>query len=175
VPVGEKERPSVEKVGEWYVKNRHLQGYSPHLCWLRTDGLAPTSKYWTYRSHIGVMGLVSLVAGCQQKLIFSPLSHWLLWERSWIRTHGSDDRRAVDCVGSPSSWRQWICRNLLTTSRKVVMRWPCEIRMVDGHTWTEHGKRVAYWSCFPLQGVYRFKSPRLSDLSITCLWQSSRS
>jgi hypothetical protein len=32
-----------------------------------------------------------------------PLSHWLLWERSLVRTHGSDGHRPVDCVGSPSS------------------------------------------------------------------------
>jgi hypothetical protein len=46
----------------WYVASRHLQGHSPCLCWLRTDGLAPASKYWTYRSHTGDMGPVSLVA-----------------------------------------------------------------------------------------------------------------
>jgi hypothetical protein len=44
-PSGGKERQQVEKVEEWYVANRHLQGCSPHLCRLRTDGLAPVSKY----------------------------------------------------------------------------------------------------------------------------------
>jgi hypothetical protein len=47
--------------------------------------------------------------------------------------------------------------------------------MVDGHTWIERGKCVACWSGFPLQGVHRFESPRLSDMSTACLWQSSRS
>jgi hypothetical protein len=47
------------------------------------------------------MGPVSLVVNCQQKLDFSPLLHWLLWERSWVRTLGSVNRRAVDYVGSP--------------------------------------------------------------------------
>jgi hypothetical protein len=28
-----------------YVESRHLQGCSPHLCRLSTDGLAPVSKY----------------------------------------------------------------------------------------------------------------------------------
>jgi hypothetical protein len=28
-----------------YVESRHLQGCSPRLCCLRTDELAPTSKY----------------------------------------------------------------------------------------------------------------------------------
>jgi hypothetical protein len=96
-------RPSVGKVGEWYVESQCLQGCSPHLCWLRTDGLAPASKYWTYLSHAGDMGPISLVASCQQKIVFSPLPHWLLWERSWVRTCGSDGHRAADCVWSPSS------------------------------------------------------------------------
>jgi hypothetical protein len=32
---------------------------SPRLCRLRTKGLVPVSKYWTYQSHAGVMGPVS--------------------------------------------------------------------------------------------------------------------
>jgi hypothetical protein len=41
VPVGGKGRPSVGKVGEWYMESWHLQDCSPHLCQLMTDGLAP--------------------------------------------------------------------------------------------------------------------------------------
>jgi hypothetical protein len=37
---------------------------------------------------------------------------------------------------------------------------PHEIRMVEGPTWTECGKRVVCWSGFPLWGVHR-----LSDMS----------
>jgi hypothetical protein len=44
-PLGESGGPSVGKGGESDVKSRHIQGCSPRLCWLRTDGLAPTSKY----------------------------------------------------------------------------------------------------------------------------------
>jgi hypothetical protein len=40
-----------------------------------------------------------------------------------------------------------------------------ELHMVEGHTQTEHGKCVACWSGFPLQGVHRFESSRLSDMS----------
>jgi hypothetical protein len=73
-PIGGKWRQLVGKVGEWYVLSRHLQGCSPYLCRLRTDGLAPVSKYWMYRSHAGVYGPVSwsscvtlgqFVFGCQ--------------------------------------------------------------------------------------------------------------
>jgi hypothetical protein len=35
---------------------------SPHLGQLWTEGLVTVSKYWTYRSHVGDMGPVSLVA-----------------------------------------------------------------------------------------------------------------
>jgi hypothetical protein len=44
-PLGGKWRPLVGKVGEWCVKSWHLQGCSPRLHLLRTDGLAPMSKY----------------------------------------------------------------------------------------------------------------------------------
>jgi hypothetical protein len=60
------EGPSIGKVGECAMASQHLQGCSPRLCWLRTDGLTPTSKYWTYRLHASDMGLVSLVACHQQ-------------------------------------------------------------------------------------------------------------
>jgi hypothetical protein len=33
-------------------------------------------------------------------------------------------------------------------SRKVAICGPCETRMVDGHTRTERGKRVACWPGF---------------------------
>jgi hypothetical protein len=60
-PLGGKWTPLVGKVGEWYLAGWLLQGCSPYLCLLRTDGLAPASQYWMYRSHPGDMGPVSLV------------------------------------------------------------------------------------------------------------------
>jgi hypothetical protein len=147
------------------VVSRHLQGCSPCLCRLRTDGLAPVSKYWTYRSHAGDMCLISLVVSCQQKLDFSSLLHWLLWKRSWVRTRGSVGQRDGDYVGSPSSQVQWICSNLLTTVWNVAICGPREIHMIVNHTRTEHEKCVACWLSFPLQGVHQFKSSWLSDIS----------
>jgi hypothetical protein len=111
------------------------------------------------------MGPISLVVGCQQKLNFSPLLHWLLWERSWVQTRGSVNRRAVDCVGSPSSRGQLTRSNLLTTVRKVDICGPREIRVVLDHMRIEREKRVACWSGFHLQGFHRFESPQLSDMS----------
>jgi hypothetical protein len=43
---------------------------------------------------------------------------------------------------------------------------------VRGLEWEAY---VACWSGFPLQGVHRFKSLRLSDMMTACLWQSSHS
>jgi hypothetical protein len=56
VPLGGKWRSLVGNIGEWCVKSRHLQGCSFRLCRLRTDGLGPVSKYWTYRSDACVYG-----------------------------------------------------------------------------------------------------------------------
>jgi hypothetical protein len=125
------------------VESRYLQGCSPRLSQLRTDGLAPRASFEHTEHMLVFMGPISLVVGCQQKLDFSPLLHWLLWERSWVRTHGSISRYAVDYVRSPYSRGQWICSNLLTTVRKVAICGPREIRMVLDHMWTEREKRVA--------------------------------
>jgi hypothetical protein len=57
------------------MKSQRIQGCSPRLCRLRTDGLAPTSKYGTYRSHAGDMGPGSLVTYHRQKLDLSLLLH----------------------------------------------------------------------------------------------------
>jgi hypothetical protein len=61
------------------------------------------------------MRLVSLVARGQQVLDFSPLLHWLLWERNWVQTHESVSRHDVDQDGSPFSRGQWIRSTLLMT------------------------------------------------------------
>jgi hypothetical protein len=37
--------------------------------------------------------------------------------------------------------------------------------MVRNHTQIKRGGRMTCWSDFPLQGVHRFESPRLSDMS----------
>jgi hypothetical protein len=71
VPLSEKWRQLVRKVGEWYVASRHLQGCSPRLCRLRTDGLASANKYWTYWSHAGVYGPSKPSSYRQQMLEFA--------------------------------------------------------------------------------------------------------
>jgi hypothetical protein len=66
---------------------------------------------------------------------------------------------------------QWLCPSLLMIMQNVAICGPREIRMVLDHTWIERGKHVTCWSGFPLQGVHRFESPRLSDMS-NCLFVS---
>jgi hypothetical protein len=44
-PLGESGGPTTGKGGESDVESQDLQGCSPHLCWLRTDGLVLVSKY----------------------------------------------------------------------------------------------------------------------------------
>jgi hypothetical protein len=55
--------------------------------------------------------------------------------------------------------------NVVGISRRVAICGPHEICMVVDHTRTKRGKRVTCWSGFPLQGVHRFESSRLSDVS----------
>jgi hypothetical protein len=84
---------------------------------------------------------------------------------------GTDQSVVMLWIGSRVffSREQWLCPPLLMTSRKVVIHEPREIRMVDDHTRTERGKRVACWSDFPIEGMHRFESPRLLDMSTAYL------
>jgi hypothetical protein len=95
------------------------------------------------------MGPVSLVAYHQHKVILPLLLQWLAQERNWVWTHRSVSRCAVDYVGGPFC-EHWLCPSLLTASQKIDIRGSREIRMIDGHMRTEHGKHVACWSGFPL-------------------------
>jgi hypothetical protein len=66
------------------------------------------------------MGAVNLLVDHRQELGLRPLLHWLVQERSWVRTRGSVSRRAVDCVGSPFSQEQWDLSKSVDASRKVA-------------------------------------------------------
>jgi hypothetical protein len=172
--IGGKWRLPVGKVGEWYVKSRHLQGCSPRLSRLMTDRLAPVSKYWTYRSHTGVYGHSKPSSLLLTDVWLSLLLHWLTRERNWVRARGSVSRRAVNCVGSPFSREQWLCPALLMT---------CEWLLYMDHmryvwSWTIHRLSVESvlhvgW-VFPYR-VYIDSNRRDSQTWVTVyLWQSSR-
>jgi hypothetical protein len=156
---------SVGNIGEWCVESWHLKGSSPHLCRLRTDGLTPMSKYWMYQSHAGDMSPVSLVAYHRQMLGFAPTASRLARKRNWVWTCGSVSRCAVDCVKSPFSLEQWPCSTLSMTHERLPHTETARRKHTSGIrelTWEAY---VSCWLGFPLYGVHRFESPRLSDIS----------
>jgi hypothetical protein len=85
------------------------------------------------------MGPVNLVVGHRQELGLRPLLHWLVQERSWVRTRGSVSRRAVDCVGSPFSWEQWDLTKSIGASRMVATYGDRPQEAYAGCTWTSVG------------------------------------
>jgi hypothetical protein len=82
------------------------------------------------------MGPVNLVAGHRQELDLRPLLHWLVRERSWVRTRGSVSQRAVDCVGSPFSREQWDLSKSVGVPRKVATYEDRPQKAYTGRTWT---------------------------------------
>jgi hypothetical protein len=141
---------------------------APHVCRLRTDGLAPTSKYWTYRSHTGDMGLVSLVIYCQQVLGLSALLQWLCWERNWGGSYTT----------TQSGWEVESGALFLRSSAYVQPCWWLTKGCYTRTTWDTYGLGPyvdwAWDACdmligFSLQGVHWFESPRLLDMS-NCLF-----
>jgi hypothetical protein len=79
------------------------------------------------------MAPVSLIVDRQQKVDFAPTTSSVGLGEKLVRICGSVNYRAMDCVRNPFSRKQWPCSTLLTIMRKVAMRGPCEIRMVEGH------------------------------------------
>jgi hypothetical protein len=143
---------------------RFLYG-SPRLCRLRTDGLVPVGKYWTYRSHVGdygpstpsslpstdawLMPIASLV-GLGEKLRWVPRTTQPGWEvESGALFLGSSSIRPT----------------LLATHERL----PCtgtarrkRTAGVYGLAWEAY---MSCWSGFPLQGVHWFELPWLSNMS----------
>jgi hypothetical protein len=144
-----------------------LRGFlcgSPRLCWLRTKGFIPVSKYWTYRSHAGDMSPVSLVVYHRQMLGLSALLQWLCWERNWGGSHGPLSR-AERWSREHFSRDQCIRPTLLMTHEKLPRTGTARRKRtlgVCGLVWESY---MSCWSGFPLQGVHRFESPRLTDMS----------
>jgi hypothetical protein len=150
------------------LASRHLQGDSPYLCQLRTDGLAPVSEYWTYRSHAGDMGSVNLVTYYRQMLDFHYCFNDCVGRETGWRTYGSLSR-VGGCVGSPFIRSSRVHPILMMACERL----PRTCTAHRKHMWGIRGLTwEAYVSCvsgFPLQGVHWFESPWLSDMS-NCLF-----
>jgi hypothetical protein len=157
--------------GECDVVSRHLQGCSPHLRWLRTDGLAPASKCWTY-SHARDMGTVSLVACHQQMFGLSLLLQCLYWERNWGKSHRPLSR------ADRWSWKHFFSGAVVSVQRYWWLTKGCYTRtMWDMYVWGPYmdwaWKTYGVLIRFSLQSVHRFELPWLSDMS-NCLFVAVR-
>jgi hypothetical protein len=174
-PLGKSGDNWLGKSGSEYVASRHLKFGSPRLCRLRTVRLAPASKYWTYRSHAGDMGPVSLVVGCQQELGFSPLLFGCCGREAG---YGPADRMIVvlwivsgalllGCSGSVQiCW--WLYERLLYVDHMGYV-WSWTIRGLSVESLWHVGRVFSY-------RVYIDSNHRDSQIWVTtCLWQSSRS
>jgi hypothetical protein len=174
-PLGESGDSWLGMSGSGYVASQNLQGCSPRLCRLRTVRLAPVSKYWTYRSHAGDMGPVSLIVGCQQELDFSPLLFGCCGREAG---YGLTDRTTVIL---------WIVSGalLLRCSGSVQICWQLYERLL----YMDHVRYVWSWTIRGLSvesvwrvgwvftcRVYIDLNHRDSRIWVTaCLWQSSHS
>jgi hypothetical protein len=166
-----KGRQLVGKVGEWYVASRHLQGCNPHLCRLRTIQLAPMSKYWTYRSHVGDMGPVNLVA--YYWWMFAFLHCFIGWLRRETGYGPTDQSADVLRIVSGALF-------LGSSDSVQLCRWLVEGCHIQGPPAGSVHQAYVDWcgkhTC-RVDRVFPYNSNRRdSRIWVTaCLWQSSRS
>jgi hypothetical protein len=98
------------------------------------------------------MGPVNLVVGHRQELALRPLLHWLVQERSWVRTRGSVSRCAVNYVGSPFSRKQWDLSKSVGASQKFATYGDHPREAYAGRTWTGVGSVRVVLVGFSLTG-----------------------
>jgi hypothetical protein len=68
-------------------------------------------------------------------------------------------RRAVDCVGSPSSRELWACSTRSMTRERLPRTGTARRKRTPGVRGLAWEAYVTCWSDFPLHGVPQFKSP----------------
>jgi hypothetical protein len=128
------------KCGESAVPILRFLCGSPCLCQLRTEGLVPVSKYWTYQSHAGVYGpskpsslstietwlnSTALLVGLGEKLGMDP---WISQPRVlWIMSEALFSRE------------QWDPSKFVDDSWKVATYGDCPQEAYAGYTWTGVG------------------------------------
>jgi hypothetical protein len=148
-PLGGKCRTVGQEGRRVVLASRHLEGCSPHLCRLWTNGLAPVSKYWTYRSHVGDLGLVNLVACHRQMFGFHYCFNGCFGRETGWQTCGSLSR-AGGCVQRPFSQELYCPSNAVDGLWKVAMYVDCPQEACAGRTWTGVGSvSVVCIGCSP--------------------------
>jgi hypothetical protein len=156
-PLGESRGPSVGKGRECDVESRRLQGCSPCLCQLRTDGLASTSKYWMYWSHAGDMSLVNRCSLLLPNAWLSPLLQWF-----W----GGEILDRDLWIGQPTCWGCSQEFLFLRSSDSIQYYW----WLVKGcHVWglPAESVRVAYMDWHGKHMCYVY---RVSPVGCTSIW-----
>jgi hypothetical protein len=147
--------------GMWQAGTSKVVGPSVSV---KDRWVGPVSKYWAYRSHAGDMDPLRLVVCHQWVLDLSALLHWRGWERKWSGSRGPLSRA--------ERWSQehFFSRvvhlsNFVGDLAKCCYTWT---------TWDTYGRGSyvdqAWKACdvligFSLQGVHRFESLWLSDMS----------
>jgi hypothetical protein len=147
----------------WWVDT--FKSCSLCLCRLRTIRLAPMSKYWTYWSHADDMGPVNLVVGHHQELGLRPLLHcWFGWEAGYGPV---DQLSGVLWIVSGALFLRSneICPNLSAPHKRLPRTGTARKKRTQGVCGLAWEAYMSCWSSFPLQGVHRFESPWLSDMS----------
>jgi hypothetical protein len=129
----------------------HLQSCSPRLSRLRTDGLAPASKYWTYQSSVSGMGPINLVACCRQMFGFNYcFNDYVGRKTGWQACRSLS--RAGGCVRSTFSREQWGPSNAVDGLRMVTTYIDCPQEAYTRCTWTGVGSvRVMCIRFFPTE------------------------
>jgi hypothetical protein len=143
---------------------RFLYG-SPRLYRLRTEGLVPVSKYWTYRSHAGVYepskpsSLSSTDAWLKSTASLVRLGEKLR-RVPWTTQLGWEVESGALFLKSSS-----IRPMLLMTYERLPRTGIAHRKRTPGVHRLNWEVYVLCWSGFPLQGVHWFESLRLSDMS----------
>jgi hypothetical protein len=146
------------------LTSRHLQGCSPCLCRLRTDGLAPVSEYWAYRSHLGDMGSINLVACCQWMFGFHYcFNSCVRRETGWWTCRSLSQARG--CVRSPFLGSSRVHPTLMMAFGRLPRTWTAHRKQTQGIHELAWEVYVSCVSGFSVHGVHWFESPRLSNMS----------
>jgi hypothetical protein len=147
------------------VARWHLQGCSLRLYRLRTDGLAPTRKYWACRSHTGVMDPVNRCSLLSTDTWLSLLLQWLFLRGKLGRAPMNHSAELGVVSGAIFLESSRVHPMLWMTCERLSCTWIARKKCTRGVRELSWEAYVSCVSGFSLQGIHRFESPWLSDKS----------